>query len=157
MVDDGLKDWKLVLAGGVEVGDAGLTETLSKISEGYPVEIVKSPNFKTLVDLYGTAKIFWSASGFGEDEMKNPEGVEHFGMSVVEAMAGGAVPIVFAAGGHKEIIKEGENGFLWEKVSDLIKKTNFVIYNRASIAKRSRESSKYYSYENFESNIKKLL
>ena len=31
-------------------------------------------------------------------------------MAVVEAMAAGAVPVVYWAGGHKEIVRRGRNG-----------------------------------------------
>ncbi len=127
LVDNGLKDWKLVLAGGIEVGVTDYLKSLEKLSEGYPIEIIKSPDFTALKDLYGKARIFWSASGFGENEEKNPDKVEHFGMTVVEAMATGAIPVIFNAGGHKEIIKDKRNGFLWDSPGQLIKITNQII------------------------------
>ena len=37
---------------------------------------------------------------FGEDAQRHPHRFEHFGITVVEAMAAGAVPIVFAAAGR---------------------------------------------------------
>src|SRR5258708_3920712 len=95
------KDWKLILAGGVEVGTNEYMEQLEKeIKEFFPVkkdivEIIKSPDFKTLKDLFGKAKIFWSAAGFGIDAEKEPKKVEHFGIAPVEAMAAGAIPILF--------------------------------------------------------------
>jgi glycosyltransferase involved in cell wall biosynthesis len=118
---------------------------------------MESPDFRTLKDLYGRAKIFWSASGFGVNETKNPEKVEHFGITVVEAMSAGAVPVVYNAGGHKEIIKNGENGFLWNNIHELIKKTLETIPVKRLIAKNAVESAKNYSYANFENNIKKLF
>jgi glycosyltransferase involved in cell wall biosynthesis len=157
MVDGGLRNWRLILAGGVEVGDGGFTRGLEEMAQGYPIEIVKSPEFKMLKDLYGRAKIFWSASGYGVDEEKNPENTEHFGISVVEAMAAGSVPLVFDAGGHREIISDSQDGFLWRRLPDLIGKTLIAIKNRPVLAKMAIESSKSYSYENFKSNIEKLL
>jgi glycosyltransferase involved in cell wall biosynthesis len=156
MFDAGLKDWKLILAGGTEVGVGDYLEKLRKMSSGYPVEIIESPDFKTLKDLYGEAKIFWSASGFGEDEEKNPEKVEHFGITIVEAMIGGAVPVVYNAGGHKEIVKDGENGFLWDTPAKLIGKTTSLINDPSAIRKISlsvRESSVKYSLDSFEKNV----
>ena len=44
--------------------------------------------------------------------------VEHFGISVVEAMAAGAVPLAVGKGGVGEIITPGENGILWDTVAD---------------------------------------
>ncbi len=156
----GVEDWKLIIAGGVEVGIDDFLKKLEKSAEGYPIEIVKSPSFSDLKDLYGRAKIFWSASGFEESEEKNPEKVEHFGISVVEAMAAGAVPIIYNAGGHKEIVKEEVNGFLWTEVSQLTQKTLEVIKDLAlqrKIYQEALERSKVYSYANFEKQILQII
>jgi glycosyltransferase involved in cell wall biosynthesis len=157
MYDGGLSDWKLILAGGVEVGVGNSIKDLRKLSQSYPIEIIESPDFKTIKDLYGRSKIFWSASGFGVNESKNPEKVEHFGITVVEAMAAGAIPVVYNAGGHKEIVKNGENGYLWGSIHELIKKTLESIPVKRLISKDAVESAKLYSYANFENNIKKLI
>lgn len=160
LYDGGIKDWKLILAGGVEIGEGGLINTLSKMAKGYPVEIVKSPKFDEIKKLYGKAKIFWSASGFGNDEVKNPSGVEHFGITVVEAMAAGAIPIVLNAGGHKEIVKDGINGFTFTKVSGLLGKTRKVIEAKGLYTKISAQAkidSREFSNEKFEEKIKELI
>ena len=44
----------------------------------------------------------------GEDAERHPERFEHFGISVVEAMAAGAVPLVFGAAGPGEIVQDGD-------------------------------------------------
>jgi len=160
LVKSGIKDWKLILAGGAEVGADKYLKKLKKLSKGYKVEIVESPSFKEIRDLYGVAKIFWSASGFGINEMLEPMKVEHFGITVVEAMSAGALPIVYAAGGHKEIIKPGKNGFLWTNESDLIEITSKLIQDEKllrSFKSKMQESSKKYSHENFEENFLKLI
>lgn len=160
LINKGLKDWRLILAGGIEVGVDNYFEELKQSSKDCSIEIIESPDFKTLKDLYGKAKIFWSASGFGVDENKNPEKVEHFGINIVEAMAAGAVPVVFNAGGHKEIIVEGINGFLWRKESELIKKTKNIINDRilySNLKKGSRDMSQKYSYERFKKEFVNLL
>lgn len=156
MFDNDLKDWKLILAGGVEVGVGDYVEKLRNMADGYPVEIIESPDYKTLKDLYGKAKIFWSASGFGENEEKNPEKVEHFGITVIEAMAGEAVPVVFAAGGHKEIISDGENGLLWSTTAGLIKKTQGLIADARQLRKialNAKKSAEKCSETSFEDKI----
>lgn len=153
----GLADWKLVLAGGIEVGADEFVEKLEKMIQGSPIEIIKSPDFGKLKELYGRAKIFWSASGFGEDEDKNPEKVEHFGITVVEAMAAGCIPLVFNAGGHKEIIQNSVDGFLWQTISELVKKTKMAIKNRIALAKKAVESSKRFGYERFDKEVLALL
>ncbi|HKC04955.1 MAG TPA: glycosyltransferase family 4 protein [Patescibacteria group bacterium] len=160
LFDSGLNDWKLVLAGGIEVGVTDYLNSLEKMSEGYPIQIIKSPDFSNLKDLYGKARIFWSASGYDENEEKNPEKVEHFGITVVEAMAASAIPVVFNAGGHKEIITEGVDGLLWNKQSELVKKTRNIIDDKilySKIKKDLSETSQKFSYNRFKENVLLIL
>ena len=109
------------------------TKKLRKLAKGYPVRILESPSFGQIKDLYGKAKVFWSAGGFGADEKREPKRVEHFGITVVEAMAAGAVPMVFAAGGHKEIVTEGLNGYLWKSQAELLRKIKELIKERGQL------------------------
>src|SRR3989344_655123 len=44
--------WKLVLAGGIEVGADKFVEKVEKLAQGYPVEIIKSPKFGQLRGIY---------------------------------------------------------------------------------------------------------
>jgi glycosyltransferase involved in cell wall biosynthesis len=158
--DYGEKNWRLILAGGVEVGVGNYVRKLKKESEGYPIEIIESPDYKVLKKLYGKSKIFWSASGFGIDEDEEPQRVEHFGISVVEAMAAGCVPIAVKAGGHKEIIDETGNGYLWLTVKQLIDKTINLIENREllkQLSHKANEESAVYEYERFAAEILELV
>lgn len=160
LFNSGLKDWKLILAGGSEVGSEKYLVKLKKMADGYPIEIIESPDYKTVKEIYGKSKIFWSASGYREDENKFPEKVEHFGMTVVEAMAAGAVPIVYNAGGHKEIIRDGVNGYTWEKTSSLISKTKKVILGNkicTTLSKAAKDDCQRFGYERFEKEILSII
>jgi len=152
LYDSGYPEWSLVLAGGAEVGGRDYVQRVKKISEGYPIEIIDGPSFKEIAALYGTAKIFWSAVGFGIKEEKEPEKVEHFGITLVEAMAAGAVPVVFSAGGYKETVKDGKNGFLWKDMRSFLKITKKLIGdkgNMLSVSRQAKQDSRRYSYERF--------
>ncbi len=75
-------------------------------------------------------------------------------------MATGAIPVVFNAGGHKEIVRDGENGFLWESEMDLVKITKEIIVNKISVGgikANAKEGSNKFSYEHFKENILRLL
>ncbi len=160
MCDNGLKDWKFILAGGVDVGVGDYIKKLKKMATDYPIEILESPDYKKIKELYGKAKIFWSASGYGVDEEKEPKKVEHFGITVVEAMAAKTVPIVFSAGGHKETVSDSGNGFLWTSTRQLISKTSKLINDKNSLRNLSLQAhkdSKKFSYETFEEYIKKII
>lgn len=158
--DSGFRDWQFVLAGGVEVGIDRYVEKLRRLSKGYPIKILESPSFSQIKEYYGKAKIFWSATGFGIDEAKKPEKLEHFGITVVEAMAAGCVPVIYKAGGHKEIISDGKSGFFWESLSSLVKNTTKIISDTklmSMISKNALKASKIYEYPNFAKNIMNLL
>jgi len=153
-------EWKLVLAGGIEVGAVDYVKKLEKLVRKYPIEIIKSPSFKEIVDLYGKAKIFWSASGYGVNEKIDPKKVEHFGISLVEAMVASCVPVVYSAGGHKEIVSDGYNGFLWKKTSELLKITKNIINDSNKLKKYAdvaRKSVTVYETERFEAEVLNLL
>lgn len=154
------KSFKLVLAGGVEVGVGGYLNKLKNVAKNLPVEFVESPNNKTLLKLYGSAKLFWSASGYGIDEKKEPERVEHFGISPVEAMAAGCVPFLYSAGGHKEIIEDDQNGFLWNNTNELVKVSQQLIDDKErfkKISENATERCKKFGYREFEKQILSLL
>jgi glycosyltransferase involved in cell wall biosynthesis len=124
------------------------------------VDIVTSPSFSELTDLCGRSKIFWSAVGYETNINKEPQKAEHFGISVIEAMSAGAVPLVFDAGGHKEIISDGLNGFFWKTESNLIKSTKKLIDDEGllkHLSKQAKEDSQIYEYERFEAEVSELL
>jgi glycosyltransferase involved in cell wall biosynthesis len=153
-------DWKLILAGGAEVGADSFFEKLKKDAKGFPIDIVESPDYKTLVDLYSRSSIFWSASGYKINEKKEPQKTEHFGITPVEAMSAQCVPILYSAGGHKEIIKNEKNGYLWEEKKCLACRTKKVIETPSlmrKIALRAQKDSLKYSYERFEKELLSLL
>lgn len=161
MIEDNLlHSWKLILAGGSEIGGKEFVETLKKISAGYPIEIMENIPFEKLIDLYGHASIFWSASGYGIDENIEPEKVEHFGISTVEAMAAGCIPIVLGKGGQKEIVEEGETGFLWQNEEELINSTKRLINNTDLVKTMSQSAikrSKVFEKESFYRKVSQFL
>ena len=119
MVDAGFGDWTLILAVGVQDRDTESFELMKKNAEGYPIKFMVNKSNDELWSLYSKAKIYWHASGFGEDLNSHPEYAEHFGISTVEAMGAGLVPIVINAGGQKEIVVENISGFLWNNLDEL--------------------------------------
>jgi len=157
----GYKDWKLVLAGGTEVGVGDYLDKLKEKANGYPIEFLDSPDFKSLKKLYGNAKIFWSASGYKINEEKNPEMVEHFGITLVEAMSAGAIPVAFKAGGHREIITNKIDGYLWNSLQELVNITISIVENNSKnirlTSSKAIEKANKFSESKFKENIQNLL
>lgn len=114
-----LPDWKLVLVGG-STEDSWIKKLRSMASD-YNIELLPNASYEELMNLYSRARIYWHAAGYGVDQTKNPELVEHFGISTVEAISSRAIPLVYKAGGQTEIVNNQE--LLWESEEELIIKT----------------------------------
>ncbi|HWY80317.1 MAG TPA: glycosyltransferase family 4 protein [Candidatus Sulfotelmatobacter sp.] len=123
LIDQGLINWKFFLAASVKEEDKKSFAVLQKNAKGYPIEFHVNKSNHEIFDLYKKAKIYWHASGYGEDLEKYPELAEHFGMTTVEAMGTGTVPVVINNGGQKEIVKDGKNGLLWNTLEELLEQT----------------------------------
>ena len=160
MIAKGLKDWKFVLAVSIQEKDRDAFEAMKKKAVEFPIEFLVNKNNNELWDIYSKAKIYWHASGFGEDLEMNPEYAEHFGISTVEAMGAGAVPVVINAGGQKEIVSDGIDGFLWDSIDELQSKTLELIKDETLLNKLSKQaikSSKKFSKERFYQGINDLV
>lgn len=119
-----LAGWKLTLAGGLLPSDEEYFASLKRLARGLPVDLIPNAEHDALTDCYKRASLYWHAAGYGETD---PRWMEHFGISTVEAMSAGVVPVVFAGGGHPEIVDNGKNGFLWKSISELVEKTTMVM------------------------------
>lgn len=161
LVRKGLKNWKLVIATG-NISKEAEKEfiALQKKAKGFPVEFLVDKSNKELWSMYNKAKIYWHASGFGEDLTRHPEYAEHFGISTVEAMGAGCVPVVINAGGQREIVTEGENGLLWDTEEALLAKTQQVITDRKlwrRLSTNAQERAKDFSEEMFCKKLREMI
>ncbi len=148
--------WSFHLAGSVE-GDEKYIQELKEQAKGFPVSFYPNLPFKNLVKLYGESSIYWHAAGFGEDD---PAKMEHFGITTVEAMAGGCVPIVINKGGQPEIVENGKSGLLWNSLEELQALTLQIIKDQKlmeEIGDHAISRSKFFSKGKFEEKIKFLV
>lgn len=160
MVDKGLKNWKFALAVSVHPKDKEAFEGMKQSAERYPVEFVINASNEALWETYSKAKIYWHASGYGEDLEKHPELAEHFGISTVEAMGAGAVPVVINAGGQREIVTEGENGLLWSTLEELEEKTLLLMKDVKlwqQLSDHAKKSVQRFGIEEFFQKITHLI
>lgn len=155
-------DWKLILMGGshdLPEKNHYLTH-LKKLASSLPIEFIVNPDFTELREIYSKSKIYWHAAGFEVDEYLHPEETEHFGMTVVEAMDSGLVPLVVAKGGLTEIVTESVNGFTWQTIEQLVAKTQLLLATPTDLKELSKvahSSSQVFSKENFESKFLSLI
>ena len=99
---------------------------LKRQAKGHRIVFHKNmPHAQVLAFLEKT-KIYWHARGFGETD---PVEYENFGITTVEAMAAGCIPIVINLGAQPEIVQDGKNGFTWNTIEELVEKTASALYN----------------------------
>lgn len=160
LYNKGLKDWKLVLIGSNLANDQDFVSDIQNAIKNYPIKVLVNIPHKNLIEYYQRAKIYWHAAGFGEDLGEHPERAEHFGITTVEAMSAGVVPVVINAGGQKEIVEDGKNGYLWDNLSELKNKTLKLINNEEVLKKLSIEAEKraeFFSENRFCKEITNLI
>jgi glycosyltransferase involved in cell wall biosynthesis len=117
-----LDGWTLHVVGGLEDSQKPYFEEVRRAAAGLPVELHPNAPRATVADLLSSASIFWSATGYGESD-QHPWAAEHFGMTTVEAMAGGCVPIVIDRAGQKEIVRPDVDGYRWDTPAGLLEAT----------------------------------
>ena len=139
----GLKGWELHLVGSIEPGrqHARYFERLQRLAQDWPIRFHVDPPFAELRKLYEEASLYWHATGYGEREDRNPIRFEHFGITPVEAMAAGCIPGVLAKGALTETVEDGNSGFLWRSIGELVERSREVIDDPA-LAQRLRAGAK---------------
>lgn len=159
----GLGDgWELHLAGGrTDVpGTDDYIARLRRLAEGLPVHVHVDADGALLRRLLERSSIFWHATGFGEDERQDPYKLEHFGISTVEAMSHGCVPVVYAAGGQPEIVEDGVSGFLWRDLDILAERTVRLARDHAlrqRLARAAHLVSRRFGREAFAASVGALV
>ncbi len=111
--------------------------------------------------LYASAAVYWHATGYDNRGVLNPEVQEHFGISVVEAMSAGCVPMVYRGGGPAEFLEPGSTGYLWETPAELADLTEgFMAHDsqtRAQMAARVRAEARLFEPARFGAEIMDLV
>jgi len=160
--ENGMSDWELHLVGSVEdnVDDSEYLERCREEANGYSIYFHVNAPLRELIKLYGNSKIFWCMTGFGEDAAVHPYKMEHFGMSTVEAMSAGCVPVVIRGGGQPEIVRDGVEGFCWGTLEEF-RDRNLRLANDADLlanmSASSVERSKYFGIDVFEKRVRQIF
>jgi glycosyltransferase involved in cell wall biosynthesis len=162
MLENGLCGWTFACVGslGGSLPDRGYFEEVRRVMPSSKNQVLANVERAELAKLYGQAKIFWHATGYGSDEKSAPELMEHFGIATVESMAAGCVPVVINAGGQSEIVEHGVSGFLWNTLDELAEYTSQLINDdglRARMSMAARARSQIFDQHNFIDRFQHLL
>ncbi len=159
LYNSGITNYRLYLAGSTEVGSNSLIKSLKQSARGYPIEIILDPPFSDIKELYEQARFFWSLAGVDVNEIQEPERCEHFGITLVEAMAAGCIPLVIRKGGFREILTR-QSGILCDSTDELIFQTRKIINNSKQqdlISAAAHRRAQYFSVEKFISRFQKII
>src|SRR3989339_847971 len=119
-----LKAYHLILIGALKPEDQQYFDYLQRLKgHNKQIEIKTNLNYDQVQAYYNKAQIYWHAAGYNIDEQKQPELVEHFGITIVEAMNHYCVPIVYQAGGPKETVLNDKTGYFFTQPKTLVSQT----------------------------------
>jgi glycosyltransferase involved in cell wall biosynthesis len=161
LVDRGGADgWSLHLVGGCSEADRPYLDEVLAAAEGLPVEVHVDAPGAELADLYARASVFWHAAGLGEDVEDDPNRQEHFGISIVEAMSAGAVPVVLGQAGPAEIVQPGTSGRHFTDLDDLVDQTVALVADPAELSRLSAgavERAQWFGLEAFAERLEGIV
>jgi glycosyltransferase involved in cell wall biosynthesis len=152
-----VRGWDLYLAGSMGEGDQPYVDHLKSLAAGLPIMILPNIAHQDLKHLYQMSKIYWHAMGYQEED---PTKMEHFGITTVEAMAAGVVPVVIKKGGQIEIVEENKSGLFWQTESELIEETKKLVADSKKLEQLSTgavERAQMFSQERFKKEILALI
>jgi glycosyltransferase involved in cell wall biosynthesis len=155
--------WTLHLAGAVYEGSTryAMYDKCVRLAEGLAVKFYPNAPRAEVGRLYAQSTCYWHGAGLGADPATEPEKFEHFGITVVEAMAAGCLPLVLACGGPTEIVASGYNGWTFETPGELVELTSrlptFPGPQLEEMRARSCERAQAFTTEVFQEKWRALL
>jgi glycosyltransferase involved in cell wall biosynthesis len=149
-----LKGWKLVLIGSVE--DHTYAEEIKKKTVGLPIEMLHSISHTQLLEWYSKSAIYWHATGYNINQEKEPGKTEHFGISTVEAMASGCIPVVIGKGGQPEVVGQALQPLLWNTMEECMERTMLAIEDKDQ-AEKYRAEAKQQAEKFNKAHFRKIL
>ncbi|MDA8132743.1 MAG: glycosyltransferase family 4 protein [Elusimicrobia bacterium] len=156
----GLSGWDFIIAGSAAPDRQQYLQKIRGAMAGLPVRLVINPSFEELSGLYASSRIYWHMAGLGVDAEAEPYEMEHFGITPVEAMSHGVVPILYNGGGMREIVEENESGFLVDGLGRLAARTSELCGSPALLERMSKGAlarSAFFSREAFGSGIRSAI
>ncbi len=160
LIKEGMMGWRFVIFVSVRSQDREKIKDLRRKTDNFPIDIIENASNSTLWEMYQKAKIYWHATGFGEDLLRHPERAEHFGIATAEAMGAGAVPVVINAGGQPEIVENGKSGFLWNTQDEWIEKTKQIATDLKlwqQMSHNAHQRAKVFNTEHFSKEVEQLI
>jgi glycosyltransferase involved in cell wall biosynthesis len=144
----------LVLAGGLAPGAVHreYLDLCRDLAKDLPVTFQIDAERDEISALMESSSIYWHGAGFEVDPGLYPERCEHFGISLVEAMGSKLIPVVVGNGGPDEIVNFGVNGFKYQSVEGLVRRTGLIfdLDNQSREMMRNAARARFEEYFRFD-------
>ena len=164
LINKGITNFSTFLYGGLSTNqeDVDYFNVVSALNcEGKILALANVPKQK-INNTYLYSNYYIHAAGLNSNVSVLPHTAEHFGITVIEAMSHGCIPIVFSIGGPAEIVADAEVGYTYSSEEELLK-----ILEQLTLIKQSKSEckaeiekcisySKRYSRKIFSRNIVEL-
>ncbi|MEP6757013.1 MAG: glycosyltransferase family 4 protein [Chthonomonadales bacterium] len=137
--------WQLHFVGSLKADDETgkeYADTLKAAAGNAPIHFHLNAPRDVLLDFHRRASIYWHATGYGNHADDSPHAQEHFGITTVESMSAGTVPVVIDSGGHRETVLPNVNGILWKDIEEMEAATRMLANDPELLAKYSVEAEK---------------
>lgn len=142
-VAERLKDYKFVLLGSSGRSKRYFESVVENAKRLGNVIVVSDFSDEELLKYFSEAKVYF-----------HPKINEHFGISIVEAIAGGLVPVVYKNGGPwLDIIKGGKYGFGYTNVDEAVE----AVIEASKFENDFRDVAQNFSFETFKETFSKIL
>lgn len=148
--------WELNLVGPVDGDAEESVRQLKNKAKPWPINIITDANHNQVLNLLKNSDLYWHGAGYEINEAIEPGKVEHFGMSILEAAAAGAVPVVVLKGGISEILG---HDYPWEfsTITELVERSRELMSQslpeRAALRHELQHKAHRYSLDAFAASI----
>jgi glycosyltransferase involved in cell wall biosynthesis len=143
------KEWHLYMIGGVDNRNRNYYHKVMQraAKSGLTISVIPDCPDELKIELLSTSKFFWHGAGLKVHPRK-PERMEHFGISVVEAILNKCIPLVHINGGPSEIVRHREL-LTYSSVFELATKTLSLDQqdNRELMANLLSDSTEFLDFE----------
>jgi O-antigen biosynthesis protein len=115
------REWKLILCGGVPNDQHSRTyfETLQESARGFNIEFIMSPSNEAMDELLAQSSVYAHGAGYGVKGGRDLWKCEHFGITMVEALAAGCQLLAYEVGGGSELIARIGKGKPYGTIDEL--------------------------------------
>jgi len=117
---------RLILAGNVWPGEQHerYVADLRQEAAGWPIDFLLGQSAEVIQQALQSSLVQWHMTGLAAYSRNDPADHEHFGISIVEGMSAGCLPIAYCVGGASDIISpDANNGYLACSEEEFVSRT----------------------------------